>query len=241
MANAGGPAEATGTARPQARGGTNDKKGEAMSTTQDKHPGRSRWAVSVAQTVGRPGETQELDAVFPAPSGVGDDFYGLPEDSDVHVVGALDSLVDGLMFQGTASARIIGRCARCLKDVSHDAMIDLSAFMPVAVSRAAENDRLGRGSKANETLVDEMDEAEDVYPLTGGGEFADFEALLRDAFIQALPFTPLCSPDCKGLCPQCGIDLNKNPDHRHEAHDTRWDALESLRERLERQAGATGE
>lgn len=212
-----------------------------MSTTRDKHANQSRWAVPVAQTVSQPGETQELDVVFPAPSGIGDDFYGVPEGSDIHVVGTLDSLVNGLMFRGTASARIVGRCARCLKDISHDAMVDLSAFMPVTVSKAAENDRLGRGSKVSETLVDEMDEAEDVYPLTGDGEFADFEALLRDAFIQALPLIPLCSPDCKGLCPQCGIDLNKNPDHHHESHDIRWDALEGLKQQLEKQDGATGE
>jgi uncharacterized protein len=37
----------------------------------------------------------------------------------------------------------------------------------------------------------------------------DFEPLLRDLIILSIPMKPLCSPDCKGLCPICGKSLNK--------------------------------
>ncbi len=41
---------------------------------------------------------------------------------------------------------------------------------------------------------------------------------------------PLHDPDCRGLCPTCGTDLNDLPDHRHdEVVDSRWEALSSLR------------
>ena len=58
----------------------------------------------------------------------------------------------------------------------------------------------------------------------------DVEQTVRDAVVLALPLAPLCTPDCLGLCPDCGekrADLA--PDHGHETLDPRWAAL---RERL---------
>ena len=59
------------------------------------------------------------------------------------------------------------------------------------------------------------------------------EALLRDTLVEELPLQPLCKPDCKGLCSQCGIDLNENPDHQHDMTDIRFAALEGLKAKLE--------
>jgi len=45
----------------------------------------------------------------------------------------------------------------------------------------------------------------------------------------AVPMKPLCRPDCRGLCPQCGVDLNRESCHCvTEALDPRWDALRAL-------------
>jgi len=55
----------------------------------------------------------------------------------------------------------------------------------------------------------------------------------RDAIALELPEQILCRPECAGLCPVCGKDLNAEP-HEHvdlEA-DPRWSALEELRDRL---------
>ena len=79
------------------------------------------------------------------------------------------------------------------------------------------------------------EEGGDTYPLCEGGAFADLEALLRDNLVEALPLQPVCKPDCRGLCPQCGVDLNEHPDHHHEVLDDRWDALRGLRDQLEEQ------
>ncbi len=43
----------------------------------------------------------------------------------------------------------------------------------------------------------------------------DLEAPVRDAIAMAEPIAPLCRPDCRGLCAECGIDLNENPGHTH--------------------------
>jgi uncharacterized protein len=58
-------------------------------------------------------------------------------------------------------------------------------------------------------------------------------AWLRDAIALALPEQILCRPDCAGLCPVCGKDLNVEPhEHVEETVDPRWAALESLRDQL---------
>lgn len=58
-------------------------------------------------------------------------------------------------------------------------------------------------------------------------------AWARDAIALGLPEQILCRPECAGLCPACGKDLNAEP-HEHVAResDPRWSALEELRDRL---------
>ena len=59
----------------------------------------------------------------------------------------------------------------------------------------------------------------------------DLSAWARDAVALELPDKILCRPDCAGLCPVCGKDLNEEPhEHEEEAADPRWAALQSLRE-----------
>ena len=56
---------------------------------------------------------------------------------------------------------------------------------------------------------------------------------LGDAVALALPDKILCRADCAGLCPTCGKNLNEEPhEHDEERSDSRWSALESLREQL---------
>ena len=58
----------------------------------------------------------------------------------------------------------------------------------------------------------------------------DLEAWARDALALALPAQLTCRPDCAGLCPQCGANLNEDPDHHHEsAPDQRWAKLSELK------------
>ena len=58
----------------------------------------------------------------------------------------------------------------------------------------------------------------------------DVAAWARDQIALCLPDQILCRPDCAGLCPTCGKDLNAEPhEHAEEAVDPRWAALESLR------------
>lgn len=61
----------------------------------------------------------------------------------------------------------------------------------------------------------------------------DLATWARDSVALALPDKILCRPDCAGLCPVCGKNLNDEPHtHEQEPGDSRWAALEELRERL---------
>ena len=80
----------------------------------------SPWAISVAQVASRAGQSKEIDATFPAPSGIGDEIVGVEEGADVTVVGSFDSIVDGLIFNARISAPVHAECTRCLKPIKRD-------------------------------------------------------------------------------------------------------------------------
>ena len=72
-------------------------------------------------------------------------------------------------------------------------------------------------------------DAEDDEASRMEGDLIDLEPVLRDQVVLALPFQPLCTDDCPGLCPECGTRLADDPDHRHEERtDPRWAALSGL-------------
>jgi uncharacterized protein len=58
----------------------------------------------------------------------------------------------------------------------------------------------------------------------------DLAPLVREAIMLELPLAPVCSPDCQGLCPTCGADLNDGPcGCAPTSGDPRWAALDVLR------------
>ena len=56
----------------------------------------------------------------------------------------------------------------------------------------------------------------------------DVDALVNEDVYLAIPYRLLCRPDCKGLCPVCGADLNEGPCACEKPADPRWDALKDL-------------
>ena len=102
-------------------------------------------------------------------------------------------------------SEISGPCMRCLE-----------AAAPVTEVDAREVDQPGGGEELTSPYVD--------------GDELDLRAWARDAYALALPAQVLCRPECLGLCPQCGADLNAEPDHAHEAApDSRWAKLRELK------------
>lgn len=101
---------------------------------------------------------------------------------------------DKFRLQGTARTELELSCGRCLEPyrMPVDAPFD-ARFLP-ASELPAEEER-------------EMQE-EDLDTSYYRDDRMDLNELLREQFYLALPMKPLCADDCKGLCPQCGTNLN---------------------------------
>ena len=200
-------------------------------------PEDSPWAIPVAQTASRAGQTKTIDADFPAPGGIGDSIVGIKEGDPVHVSGSIDSIVDGLILTARVTAPVSTECTRCLTPIEHDWQATITAFFPYESERDAKhaktNGKNGRKKEEEVDIIAGEEESEDTYPLLSNGAFADIEDLLRDTLVEALPLQPLCRPDCRGLCSQCGADLNEEPDHRHDVTDLRFAALADFKAKLE--------
>ncbi len=143
-----------------------------------------------------------------APFELGGQRY-LPVPDKVKAEFAASRATTGTAFRLRLDARLHGPCYRCLGDAVLDIPVD------------------GR-----EYHADNPDTEELATPYIGDSRL-DLSAWARDSIALALPDQILCRPDCAGLCPVCGKNLNDEPhEHREERDDPRWSALERLRDAL---------
>jgi uncharacterized protein len=169
------------------------------------------------RTLGRePGAMRTVQRRVPAPAGLRLDLIGVPEGAPLDLDLRLESASEGVLVTGTATTTIAGECGRCLDPVSAEFRVDVGELFAYP------------GSLTDETTdEDEVDRIVD--------DLIDVEPVVRDAVVLGLPMTPLCRPDCAGLCSICGQRLDDLPaDHAHDMLDPRWAAL------TERFAGGTG-
>ncbi|CAL9542078.1 YceD family protein [Streptomyces sp. enrichment culture] len=166
----------------------------------------------------RPGALQRLTREVAAPADLGiDGVIGVPEGSPVELELRLESVMEGVLVTGTARASAEGECVRCLEPLRREVVADFQEMFSYP-----DTDDRGRQAASG----DDAEDDEDIIPLEDG--MFDLEPVLRDAVVLALPMQPVCREDCAGLCPECGVNLNDDPDHHHEAVDIRWAALQGL-------------
>ena len=159
----------------------------------------------------RPGSQRGVSRIEPAPADLGIEVLRVPEGSPVSFDLRLEAVMEGVLVTGTARAGLEGECVRCLGPIDDEIEVDLQELY-VYDDREHDPDEDDEVSKLEDDLV-------------------DLEPLLRDAVVLALPFQPLCRPDCPGLCVECGARLADDPDHQHEEPvDPRWAALSELAE-----------
>jgi uncharacterized protein len=159
----------------------------------------------------RPGSQRRVSPTAPAPADLGIEVLRVPESSPVDLDLRLEAVMEGVLVTGTARAALEGECVRCLGPIADEIEVDLQELYVY-------DDR-----------DHDPDEDDEVSMLQD--DLVDLEPLLRDAVVLALPFQPLCGPDCPGLCVECGARLADDPDHRHEDQlDPRWAALASLQD-----------
>jgi len=152
------------------------------------------------------GEARQLELEVPlAPFELAGERYA-PEPSPVPVrLDVTRTTQSGWSLRLRFEVALAGPCMRCLEPASPRFAID-----------AREVEQPGAGEELDSPYVAEQE--------------LDLAAWARDALALALPAQLLCRPDCAGLCPVCGADLNAaGPEHRHEAApDPRWAKLREL-------------
>jgi uncharacterized protein len=123
---------------------------------------------------------------------------------------ALTKASTGTVFELRFHARLHGPCFRCLGDTVLDLDVDAREYQATSPGESEE--------LATQYVTDDR---------------LDVATWSRDALALAMPDKILCRPDCAGLCPACGKNLNQEP-HEHDdtPTDSRWAALEGLRDKL---------
>ena len=134
----------------------------------------------------------------------------VPEPVEVPAELTITKATTGSVYQLSFRASLHGPCFRCLRDTVVAESVEAQEYQATNPN----------GDEELETpyLADDM---------------LDLSAWARDALALGLPDKILHSPDCAGLCPVCGKDLNDEP-HTHEelGGDPRWAALEDLKGQL---------
>jgi DUF177 domain-containing protein len=138
----------------------------------------------------------------------GERYVPIPEKPEAALT--LTQTSSGLVLELELDVRMVGPCFRCLGD----------AELPATV----------RSREYQATSPGESDELRTPYLVD---DRLDLSAWARDAVVLALPDKILCRPDCAGICPVCGRDLNREPhEHEEKEADPRWAALSELRDKL---------
>jgi uncharacterized protein len=123
----------------------------------------------------------------------------------------------GPFVEGTADAHVAAQCARCLTPIDTPVHAEFAEqyYATVPVERTT-------------ALVEPPLDAKTI-----GSDFkVDLDPLLGEELILATPVAALCRPDCAGLCPVCGEDLNLRPHAHDEQVDVRWGALQALKDKI---------
>jgi uncharacterized protein len=172
---------------------------------------QSPLVLNISRLGRRPGSMLTVEETVASPSRIGLDLIAIDAGAPLTLDLRVESVSEGVLVTGTVSAPTVGECARCLTPVTGEVEIELTelfAYPDSTTDATTEDDEVGRVRQI------------------GGADSVDLEQPIIDAVGLALPFAPLCTPDCAGLCPQCGIALaSAEPGHQHEQLDPRWSKL----------------
>jgi len=157
----------------------------------------------VHELVRRPGEMRELSNKIPNASAMGNGIVAVPLGAELGLEVRLESVHEGILATGEVETLAVGDCSRCLDPINLPVKVDFQELF--AYSGQSDEDLLVHDNQI------------------------DMEQVLIDSVVLSLPFQPVCSENCPGLCADCGEKLNDGKNHQHETPvDPRWNALEDL-------------
>ena len=161
--------------------------------------------LSLTKLIDRPGESIPFETAL--------DFSNLdfggncPADEPVTASGLIRNSAGVLRLSARLTTTLHCVCDRCTKPFS------LPLDLPAEAVLTADED---------------ADEDGDLQTFSLRDDCADLDEILTTAFVFGMPTKLLCDPDCKGLCPTCGADLNDGPCGCSKPVDPRLAALAQL-------------
>ena len=121
-----------------------------------------------------------------------------------------------VFVNGHVETRAQVECDRCLKPVE----LPVSADFDLEYITGAEYESSSVAALSDEQLTVSVFD----------GVAIDVDEIVKEQILLAVPARTLCREDCKGMCPECGIDLNSGQCNCSEEEvDPRWAALKSLK------------
>ncbi|MDQ2675763.1 MAG: DUF177 domain-containing protein [Actinomycetota bacterium] len=163
--------------------------------------------IDLATLALKPGEGRRLDfELVPEPLELGGETYRFDAEPAPGILD-ISRTSSGHAMRMRLGATLHGPCMKCLVPSTFDVEVE-----------SREVDQPGSEDEELASPYVNLDEL-------------DVAAWAHDAIALALPVALLCRPDCRGLCPQCGIPLNDLPEgaHVHESEpDPRWAKLREL-------------
>ncbi|MEV0333248.1 DUF177 domain-containing protein [Nocardia sp. NPDC050717] len=155
----------------------------------------------------RPGTMRELRRTVTDHERLGLDLIAIPAEAAVELDLQLQAVSEGVLVTGTVSGPTVGECSRCLEPFDDRVEIRLTELFAYP-----------------DSTTEQTTEDDEVYRMED--DLIDLEPVILDAIGLELPLQPLCTPDCAGLCPECGVRMAiAGPDHGHEILDPRWAKL----------------
>ncbi len=133
-------------------------------------------------------------------------------------------------FMGQVRAEIMAGCSRCLDEFCFDVSGEFEFV--------ARHLRVGEDAGEYPDFDEEGDDETRLIYVRHDEKTVDITEFVRDALILEIPLKPLCSDDCRGLCPVCGTNLNEETCSCGETRvDDRWKKLEDLLDGDSKDAG----
>lgn len=158
------------------------------------------YVESVRDIINRPGEMRERTLDVITPEGFGEALATIPAGTPLSMDLRLESVHEGILVSADVRTTMHGECGRCLKDFDAPFQVEFQELFAYTPTEA------------------------DEYGVHG--DHVDLEPPLRDAVVLALPFQPVCRPDCPGLDPESGELRDAGADVAPDGIvDPRWAAL----------------
>ena len=173
------------------------------------------FVVTAWELLRRPGSERTIETSLTAGE-LGLDDERFVADDVVTATLRLESLTDGIVVTGHIDVPWHGTCRRCLKVLAEHEISPVDELYQVVVTNP------------------------DAFEIVG--DQLDLTPMVRELALLDAPLSPLCTPDCAGLCPICGIDLNSGTcDCVPPVLGSPFDALNQLRDQLDAEQAAPGD